>query len=66
MKYLNVEYSVREVEPRVWRWYVIPTGAAKELVISSRKFRYREAAVEGCLEEINNALERSRPVRRGL
>ena len=66
MKYLNVEYNVREVEPRLWRWYVIPAGAAKELVISSHKFRSREAAVEACIEEINNALERSRPVRRGL
>jgi hypothetical protein len=59
MKHRSVEYSVREVEPRLWRWYVVPTAVSRELVISSHKFGSREAAVEACMEEINNALERS-------
>jgi hypothetical protein len=65
MKHRNVEYSVREVEPRLWRWYVVPIWASK-FVISSPKFQSREAAVEACMEEINNAIERSRSVPRGL
>jgi hypothetical protein len=33
-------------------------------VISYRKFRTREAAVDACIGEINNALERRYPMRR--
>ena len=57
MKHRTVDYDVHEVEPGLWRWNIYP-GNRK--VQGPAKFRTRERAVEACLTEINNGIERTR------
>ena len=64
MKHRHVEYTVREIEPRQWQWHIFPRGQPGPVVTSPGKFPSREAAVQACIEEINNGLERTR--HRGL
>jgi len=62
MRHRNVDYIVEEIEPGRWRWKFCSPRWDGRLLISQTTFRTREAAVEACHDEINNALERSRPV----
>lgn len=55
MLHRTVSYDVREVEPGLWRWGIL---AGNGLVKGPRKHRSRELAVEACLAEINNGIER--------
>ena len=57
MKHRTVDYDVQEVEPRLWRWNIY-SGNRK--VQGPSEFRTRELAVEACLAEINNGIERTR------
>jgi hypothetical protein len=57
VKHRTVDYGVREVEPGLWRWNIFPGG---RVVQGPPRFRTRESAVEACLEEINNGIERTR------
>jgi hypothetical protein len=53
----SVAYDVQEVEPGLWRWNIFPDNRA---VQGPPRFRTRERAVEACIEEINNGIERTR------
>jgi hypothetical protein len=58
LKPRNVEYSVEEDVPGIWRWIIL--SQAGPTVVGDAVHRSREAAVSACIEEINNGLERSR------
>jgi hypothetical protein len=53
----TVQYDVQEVQPGRWRWNIYP-GNTK--VQGPVKFRTRELAVEACMNEINDGIERTR------
>jgi hypothetical protein len=53
----TVQYEVQEVQPGRWRWNIYP-GDGK--VQGPVKFRTRELAVEACMIEINDGIERTR------
>lgn len=57
MQYRSVEYQVREIEPHRWAWIILPANGRP--VISGDLFPTREKAVEACINEINNGIERS-------
>ena len=57
MKHRTVDYDVQEVESGLWRWNIYP-GNRK--VQGPAAFRSRERAVEACLAEIDNGIERTR------
>ena len=57
MFHRTVEYDVQEVQPGRWRWNIYP-GNGK--VQGPVKFRTRELAVEACMNEINEGIERTR------
>jgi hypothetical protein len=57
VKHRTVDYDVHEVEPGLWRLNIFP---GNRTVQGPPRFRTRERAVEACLEEINNGIERSR------
>jgi hypothetical protein len=56
VKHRAIDYDVQEVEPGLWRWNIYP-GNRK--VQGPSEFRTRERAVEACLAEINNGIERT-------
>ena len=58
MEYRSVNYEVREIEPLRWAWIILP--AIGRPVISGDLFLTREKAVEDCIAEINNGIERTR------
>jgi hypothetical protein len=53
----TVDYDVQEVEPGLWRWNIFP---GNRTVQGRPQFRTRELAVEACLLEINDGIERTR------
>jgi hypothetical protein len=53
----TVSYDVQEVEPGLWRWNIYP---GNRMVEGPPNFRTRELAVEACLSEINDGIERTR------
>lgn len=57
MLHRTVQYEVQEVQPGRWRWNIYP-GDGK--VQGPVKFRTRELAVEACMIEINDGIERTR------
>jgi hypothetical protein len=57
MKHRTVDYDVEEVEPGRWRWIIYPPGRT---IQGPPNFHTREQAVAACMEEINNAIERTR------
>ena len=57
MLHRTVKYDVQEVQPRRWRWIIYP---GNRVVSGPDKFRSRELAVEACLREINDGIERTR------
>ena len=57
MKHRTVEYDVREIQPGHWRWIISP---ANRIVQGLDEYRSRERAVEACIGEINDGIERSR------
>ena len=63
MKHRNIDYGVEEDQPGLWRWIIYPKIEAGPKVVGEAKHRTRERAVEACIEEINNGLERSRSLR---
>jgi hypothetical protein len=63
MKHRTVDYDVQEGQPGLWRWNIYPPGRT---VQGPLKFRPRELAVEACLEEINNGIERIQRRLRGV
>jgi hypothetical protein len=60
VKHRNIDYGVEEGQPGLWRWIIYPKIETGPKVIGEAKHRTRERAVESCIEEINNGLERSR------
>jgi len=58
MEHRSVKYEVREIEPSRWVWVILPADGVS--VISPNFYASRERAVEGCINEINNGVERSR------
>jgi hypothetical protein len=56
VKHRTIDYDVQEVEPGLCRWNIYP-GNRK--VQGPAEFRTRERAVEACLAEINNGIERT-------
>jgi hypothetical protein len=60
MKHREVDYSVEEDLPGLWRWIIYPKIEAGPKIVGDAKFRSREAAVAACIEEINNGIERVR------
>jgi hypothetical protein len=58
MEHCTVKYEVREIEPSKWVWIILPADGTP--VISPTRFPARERAVAGCIEEINNGIERTR------
>ena len=63
MRHRETEFDVEEGPPSWWHWIIYPGGALPE-VIGERKFQSQEAAVAACVEEIDNRIKRSRPVRK--
>jgi hypothetical protein len=63
VKYRNVDYAVRESAPRRWHWHILPAGEPGPVLTSENQFRSREAAVEACINEIDNRLALLRPKR---
>lgn len=59
MKYRYVDYAVRERVPRRWHWHILPEGEPGPVITSEKQFRSREAAVEACINEIDNRLART-------
>ena len=57
MLHRTVKYGVEEVQPRRWRWIIY---AGNRVVSGPDKYRSRELAVEACLLEINDGIERTR------
>jgi hypothetical protein len=57
MKHRTVDFDVREVEPGLWHWNIYP---GNHLIRGPAKYRSRELAVEACLSEINDGIERTR------
>jgi hypothetical protein len=58
MEHRSIRYEVREIEPNQWVWIILPADASS--FRSSGFYRTRELAIEACIGEINNGLERSR------
>jgi len=56
MKHRTIDYAVTEVEPGRWGW----TIHAATYVFGVAQHRTRELAVEACINEINNGIERTR------
>ena len=56
MKHRTIDYAVAEVEPGRWGW-TIHAGID---VVGEASFRSRERAIEACINEINNGIERTR------
>ena len=56
MKHRTIDYAVAEVQPGRWGW----TIHAGVNVVSEPRHRTRELAVEACINEINNGIERTR------
>ena len=56
MKHRTIDYAVTEVEPGRWGW-TIDAGVS---VVGEPRHRTRELAVEACINEINNGIERTR------
>jgi hypothetical protein len=57
VKHRTVDYDVHEDRPGRWRWNIYPGNRKVE---RPAKFRTRELAVEACLNEINDGIERTR------
>jgi hypothetical protein len=57
VKHRTVDFDVQEVQPGLWRWNIFPGNGT---VQGPPRYRTRERAVEACLEEINNGIERTR------
>jgi hypothetical protein len=57
VKHRTIDYDVQEEQPGLWRWIIKPPGRT---VQGPLIFRTREQAVEACMEEINNGIERTR------
>lgn len=56
MLHRTVKYDVQEVEPSRWRWIIHP---GDRVVRGLDNYRSRELAVESCLREINDGIERT-------
>jgi hypothetical protein len=56
MKHRTVDYDVQEVQPGRWRWKIFP---GNRVVQGPANYRTRELAVEACMEEIKNGIERT-------
>ena len=63
MKHREIEFDVEEGPPSSWHRIIYP-GAALPEVIGETKFQSWEAAVNACVEEIENRIKRSRPARK--
>jgi len=57
MEHRTVKYDVRQIEPGKWIWILL----RDDPVISPDMFPTQEGAVEACINEINNGIERTRP-----
>lgn len=57
MIHRTVEYDVRELEPGLWLWVIEPAGRQ---FISGMRWHSRDKAVEACINEIDDGLERTR------
>jgi hypothetical protein len=57
VKHRTVDYDAQEVEPGLWRWKIF---LGDRVVQGPPHFRTRERAVEACLGEINDGIERTR------
>ena len=57
MKHRDVSYTVEEARPGYWRW-AIHTEASLTL-FGEAKHKSREAAIEACIEEIDDTLAQS-------
>jgi hypothetical protein len=67
MKHQGVDYDVQEDRPGMWRWIIRPQTEQGGLkVIGDAKHHSREAAVASAIAEINNGIDRSRTMPRGL
>jgi hypothetical protein len=58
MEHRAVKYDVRQIEPSRWIWIIFTADANP--IISQAQFPRRESAVESCINEINNGIERTR------
>jgi hypothetical protein len=58
LKHRDVEYSVEEDQPGLWRWTIFPKIENGPKIVG--EFRTREVAVAACIEEINNSIARVR------
>jgi hypothetical protein len=58
LKHRTVEFEARQAQPGRWRWIIQPPQG--RAVVGPAKFATRERAVEACIEEINNGIERGR------
>jgi hypothetical protein len=51
----GVEFDVREIEPGRWLWVI---HAIDRPIIGESRYRSREAAMNACIEAINDRLYR--------
>ena len=58
VKHRGIDYGVQEDRPGIWRWIIYPKTEGGPKVVGDAKHLTRERAVEACIEEINNGLER--------
>ena len=58
MEHRTVKYHVRQIEPSIWIWIIFTADANP--IVSPTRFLSREGAVEACINEINNGIERTR------
>jgi len=56
MKHRGVDFDVEENPPFWWHWKIYPRTEGDPIVTANMKFQTREAAVDGCIVEINGFL----------
>jgi hypothetical protein len=49
--YNGVEFEVREIQPGRWLWII---QTPDRPIIAESRYRCREAAIDGCINEISN------------
>lgn len=61
MRYRGIEIGAREQQPGLWQWFFMPHTSVDATVRSEAVYATRERAVEACIREIEDRLERGRP-----
>lgn len=59
MKYREVEYAVKEINPGKWQWTIFPKKEQHGIVRRADFYASREEAEDACKKEIDKGLNQA-------